>query len=148
MTWYEFKHITSNAAIEAYRASSGVFASLLTEVKELSKKKPEASISPGKVKIINRVLKDLLTFLKEEPPGKYLELLDDETLPQMSDALLVMVQYAAALTSFEQRYHRHVRELGGRFWITKERVAEWVEQEAELHGDEEGEEDEDGENFG
>jgi hypothetical protein len=29
-------------------------------------------MSAGKVKIINRVLEDLLTFLKEEPAGKHL----------------------------------------------------------------------------
>ena len=45
-------------------------------------------MSASKVKIINRVLTDLLAILKEEPAGKYLGALDDEALPQVSDAVL------------------------------------------------------------
>ena len=97
-------------------------------------------MSPGKVKIINRVLNDLLTFLKAEPTGKYLEALDDQALPQMSDAVLVMVQFETALESFEQRYYRYVD--GARYWITKELLEEWQSHEHDS-SDEEDVEDED-----
>ncbi|MGB7045932.1 MAG: hypothetical protein WBD65_13825, partial [Methylocella sp.] len=103
----------------------------LTEVKEFSKKKPEATMSAGKVKIINRVLEDLLTFLKEEPAGKYLDRLDDETLPQMSDAVLVMVQFESALESFKERYYKYMDEFREHVWITKENLAEWNEDEGQ-----------------
>jgi hypothetical protein len=52
----EFEHATTNAAVAMYESSSNIFSSLLKEVKELSKKKPEATMSPSKVKIVNRVL--------------------------------------------------------------------------------------------
>jgi hypothetical protein len=39
------------------------------------------AVNSGKVEIINRVLEDLLAFLKDEPTGKYLELLEEKTLP-------------------------------------------------------------------
>src|ERR1700675_1402458 len=127
----ENEHVTTNAAVETYETSSGIFGSLLTEVKELSKKRPEATISAGKVKIINRVVEDLLTFLKVEPTGKYLDRLDDETLPQMSDAVLVMVQFESALESFKERYYKYMDEFREHVWITKENLAEWNEDEGQ-----------------
>ena len=91
-------------------------------------------MSAGKVKIINRVLNDLLQILKPEPAGKYLEVLDDESLPQISDAVLTMVQFESALNSFESKYHRYIE--GSHYWITEEFVAAWnADSEEEDAGD-------------
>jgi hypothetical protein len=137
----EFEHVTTKASVEIYTASSPIFEGLLKEVRELSKKKPEATISSGKVKMINRVLEDLLVILKDQPAGKYLEVLDDATLPQMSDALLTMVQFESALKAFRSRFHRHVA--GDWYWITGELLKEWDEAEEVVEEDEEeGDEDE------
>lgn len=94
---YHFPNITTHEKAEEYEASHDVFAALLREVKELSKKKPDASMSAGKVKIVNRVLQNLLAVLEGQPDAKYLEALDDDDLPQVSDAVLVMVQFKSAL---------------------------------------------------
>lgn len=119
----DFADITSEAAVAAYRTTQVVFAGLLSEMRELSKKKAEATLSKGKVKILNRVLDDIIMLLKDEPEAKYLDKLDDDELPQNSDAVLVMVQYERALAAFEKRYYKYV--LGhGYVWIT----AEFVEQ--------------------
>lgn len=82
-------------------------------------------MSPGKVKIINRVLEDLLEFLKSEPTGKYLEPLDDKVLPQMSDAVLAMVQFETALGAFRKRYYVDVHGID--YWITSELLEKWRE---------------------
>jgi hypothetical protein len=120
----ELDHVTTEAVVAAYKSSSPIFDGVLREVRELSKKKPEATISAGKVKIINRILDDLLAFLKDEPEGKYLELLDDESLPQISDAVLTMVQFETALKSFKCRYNKRVHgEFGDFHWITSEFLA-------------------------
>jgi uncharacterized membrane protein YheB (UPF0754 family) len=119
----EYEHITTAKHVETYEASNDIFEGLLQEVRELSKKKPEATMSVGKVKIINRVLSDLLTFLKDEPEGKYLEELDDDTLPQFSDAVLIMVQFETALKKFAGRYHQYVSTFGESEWITEELLA-------------------------
>jgi hypothetical protein len=119
----DFEHVTSLASVKIYEAGSEIFKSLLSEVKDLSRKKPEATISPGKVKIINRVLDDLLIILKPEPSGKYLEVLDDSTLPQMSDAVLIMVQFEAALTDFKSRYFKYLSDVEEHTWITTEYLA-------------------------
>lgn len=118
--------ITTAAAVAEYKSASGVFNALLKEIRELSKKKPDATLSKGKVRLINAVLIDLLSFLSSEPEGKYLQSLEDDSLPQSSDALLMMVQFEAALKAFKGRYYRRVGSgFGGDFhWITAELLNE------------------------
>ncbi|CAD7055948.1 hypothetical protein RHAB21_00827 [Pseudorhizobium halotolerans] len=118
---YHFSYITTDAKVAEYEASHDVFASLLDEVKELSKKKPDASMSAGKVKIVNRVLDNLLVVLEGQPDAKYLDTLDDDDLPQVSDAVLVMVQFKSALASFRDRHYQHVPGYG-HHWITAELI--------------------------
>ena len=133
----QFENVTTNAAVLIYKSSSDIFRSLLHEVKELSKKKPEATMNTGKVKIINRVLEDLLIILRDEPAGKYLEALDDQLLPQMSDAVLVMVQFDTALDDFKKRYHKKVGGVyGDHHWITKELLEEWADTDEDDDYDE------------
>ncbi len=120
----EFEHVTTESAVETYESSAPIFRGLLVEVRELSKKKPEATMSSSKVKLINRVLSDLLTILKDEPAGKYLFELDEEALPQMSDAVLTMVQFDTALDSFRSRYYDRPYSGGDYTWITSELLAE------------------------
>jgi hypothetical protein len=120
---HDFEDVTTEAAVSTYQASAPIFEVLIKEMRELSRKKPDATMSAGKVKIINRVLNDLLQILKTEPAGKYLDALDDESLPQVSDAVLAMVQFGSALDSFESKYRRYIA--GAHHWITEEFVAEW-----------------------
>jgi len=122
----EYKYITKDSVIAEYKSTGIIFEGLLKEVRELSRKKPDATMSSGKVKIINRVLDDLLAFLHGEPEGKYLEKLDDAALPQVSDAVLIMVQFETALDAFKKRYLQRVA--GEMKWITEE----WIAQQTEL----------------
>jgi hypothetical protein len=119
----EREHVTTAARISTYTSASPIFHGLLKEVRELSRKKPDATMSPAKVKLINRVLTDLLSFLKEQPEGKYLEELDSETLPQVSDAVLMMVQFDTALTKFKNRYQEYDSMRREHHWVTQEYLA-------------------------
>lgn len=109
---------TSPEKVSTYKSSKKVFDGLLREMKELSKKKADATLSKGKVKILNRVLEDLKIILNDEPEAKYLDLLDDDELPQNSDAVLVMVQYQDALAAFSGRYRQYDRTKSDHFWST------------------------------
>ena len=120
---YEFEDVTTDAAVETYLASTPIFEGLIKEIRELSRKKPDATMSTGKVKMVNRVLNDLLNILKTEPTGKYLEILDDESLPQVSDAVLMMVQFESALEAFESKYHQYIDS--EHHWITQETLDAW-----------------------
>lgn len=132
----EFEYVTTDAFVESYTSSKPIFDGVLKEVRELSKRKSEATMSASKVKLVNRILNDLLVFLKDEPAGKYLEALDDESLPQMSDAVLTMVQFESALKAFHSKYHQFVKEKRANFWITSELLAEWNENDEGEENDE------------
>lgn len=134
----EFEHVTTDAAVATYHAATGVFTALLHEVRELSKKKPDATMSPSKVKLVNKVLDDLLTVIKDDPEGKYLQRLEDDDLPQVSDALLMMAQFDAALDAFRKRYFQYVKVGYSRehHWITAEKLVEWEAEDDVVETDE------------
>ena len=137
----EFEHITTDAAVRTYVSAKGVFDALLNEVRVLSGKKPDATLSKSKVKLINNVLSDLMSILEGEPEGKYLQILEDDNLPQVSDALMVMVQFNAVLNSFRNRYHQNVKDgyhVGKSYWITKELLDVWEANEAEPEAEDGG----------
>lgn len=136
--YYRFPGITTDAKVAEYDASHDVFSSLFDEVKELSKKKPDASMSAGKVKIVNRVLANLLVVLEGQPDAKYLEVLDDDDLPQVSDAVLVMVQFKSALESFRSKHYRNVPG-HGLHWITQELIEELKASYEKINYDEDPE---------
>ncbi|MFU8779331.1 MAG: hypothetical protein ACNA7M_16970, partial [Roseovarius sp.] len=62
---------------------------------------------------------------------KYLEELDDKALPQVSDALLVMVQFKTALSSFATRHKTKDTYSGPTYWVTEERLQGVAEQYSE-----------------
>ena len=128
----KFENVTTADVVAIYEASHDVFDGLLSEIRELSKKKPDATLSKNKVKLLNRVLEDIQSFLKSEPEGKYLDLLDDEELPQNSDAVLVMVQYEKSLGAFERRYQAGT--FGNTYWVTEEKIR--ALEEVNEHNDE------------
>lgn len=119
----EFENVTTNDAVTIYKATNAIFRGIIKEIRELSKKKPDATLSLGKVNIVNRVLSDLKSALENEPEGKFLDLLEDQELPQTSDAVLVMVQYETALTAFKNRYVQKVD------WGYDEYEYEWITPE-------------------
>ncbi|MAY77158.1 hypothetical protein [Citromicrobium sp. WPS32] len=139
----DYEHVTTDAAVATYETAIEVFKALLKEVRELSKKKPDATLSANKVKLVNAVLTDILTFLENEPEGKYLSPLEDEELPQVSDALMMMVQFEAGLAAFNKRYRKYISYGafdGEHHWITEEQLATWNDADAEF----EEEDDQDG----
>ena len=132
-------HVTTEENVSIYSATNDIFIGLLKEIRELSKKKPDAVMSASKVSLVNRVLEDLKKILDGEPEGKFLDLLDDENLPQTSDAVLIMVQFETALKAFKDRYYqKYDSGYSDWAWVT----ARFLEEYEEEYGDEEDYEDE------
>src|SRR5690349_3431812 len=92
---------TTGKMVQIYNETAPQLFALQTELRELAKKRPDGTLNKAKVTLINRVLMDIKEPFQKESGGKYLELLDDETLPQYSDVVLVIAQYATVLTKFE-----------------------------------------------
>ena len=129
----DLARVTSEEAVSIFLATNNIFLGLLKEIRELSKKKPDAIMSASKVAIINRVLEDLKEILDKEPEGKFLDVLDDNDLPQTSDAVLVMVQYETALKSFKSKYYQSYGSTYNKkwAWVTPEFIKEYEGDEEE-----------------
>lgn len=98
-------HYTTKEKADLYDTVSPLLTAAYTEVKELAKKKPEGTLNANKVKVLNRLLKDIRIVLDNEPSSKYLDMLDDDDLPLYSDVVLMLSQYSAALKHFRAKYH-------------------------------------------
>ncbi|NTV26558.1 MAG: hypothetical protein HGB01_10180 [Chlorobiaceae bacterium] len=79
--------------------------SMYSEFKELSKKKPDAAVSKSKINIANRLLTRVRTVLDDEESIDFLDLLDEDDVPQVSDVTLILSQYVAAMESFHEKHH-------------------------------------------
>jgi hypothetical protein len=110
-------HYTTQQKADAYDNVAPVFESVYEEIQELCKKKPETTLNKAKIALINRILTDVKEFLEGMPVTKYLELLEEDALPQYSDVVLVLAQYEAGLNQFRQRHHGYF--LGELQWVIK-----------------------------
>lgn len=113
-------YYVSRERADAYDAVISVFTELFKELKDLGKKKPDATLSTSKVKMLNRVLTDVAACLEGAPDHKYLELLDDEALPQYSDAILMLSQYDGALKAFRERHYGYQPQLSDHAWFIQD----------------------------
>lgn len=109
---------TTQEKVNAYETTSPLLDSLYKEVQVLSKKKPEATLNKNKVTLINRLLSDIKDLLCDESDCKYLDLLDDEELPQYSDVVLILSQFSAAMERFHSNYYGWDEIEGEHKWFT------------------------------
>jgi len=95
-----------------------ILKSLLAETKELSKKKADNPLNKLKVGMINKVLERVKKILAADPTIKFLELLDDETLPSNSDAVFIIAQYDAAMKQYKNKHYGYDSIEGEHRWFT------------------------------
>jgi hypothetical protein len=79
----------------------------LNEIRELSKKKQDEPLNKFKVKTINKKLEQIKSILNNEPTNEYLELLDEDTFPSNSDAVLMISQFIKAMEQYKKRYYKN-----------------------------------------
>lgn len=89
------------------------------EMSELSKKKQDGIVNAVKIKLINRLLTDLGMLLEDDPSHGFVDMLDEDTLPQNSDAVLILSQWRAALEQYKNAHHGS-DGMGSRRWLTVE----------------------------
>ena len=75
------------------------------EMTELSKKKQDGIVNSFKIKTINRLLAELSKVIENDPSHEFVDMLDEELLPQNSDAVLVLSQWKAALAQFQSKHY-------------------------------------------
>jgi hypothetical protein len=74
------------------------------EMSELFKKKQDGIVNSLKIRNINRLLTELHKLLAKDPSLEFVELLEEETLPQNSDVVLLLSQWQAALHQYKQHH--------------------------------------------
>ena len=90
---------------DIHDVTTPMLKAMYNEFKELSKKKPDGAVSKSKIKIVNRLLKKCREVLNDELSIEYLDLLDEDEVPQSSDVVLMLSQYVAAMEQFHATYH-------------------------------------------
>ncbi len=90
--------------IEKFKILNKMLFSVFNEMKDFTKKKQDETLNELKVKKINQLLKDIRDLLSGESSLNYLDLLDNETLPTNSDAVLILSQYYASMDIFRIKY--------------------------------------------
>jgi hypothetical protein len=71
------------------------FCSIRTDLVDASspRKKPDGIVNTLKIKMLNRLLSELSKVIENDPSYAFVDMLDEETLPQNSDAVLVLSQW-------------------------------------------------------
>lgn len=90
--------------IEKFKMLNELISSIYLEMKEFSKKKPDEPLNSFKVNNVNRVLSQLKDLLENESTIEFLDLLDNETLPTNSDAILIIGQFQASMKRYRNKY--------------------------------------------
>ncbi|MFI9176023.1 hypothetical protein [Streptomyces lincolnensis] len=106
--------------VEKYDRLVPMLTAAHKEMSELSKKKQDGIVNTLKIRNINRLLDELLTVLGDDPSRGFLEKLDEETLPQNSDVVLLLSQWQAALQQFKKRHTDSDLGSYSSRWITVE----------------------------
>lgn len=98
-----------------------ILLSVYEEIKEFSKKKQDGTLNAVKVKMTNRILSKVKTVLAKDPAVEFLDLLDEQTLPTNSDAVLIIAQFKSAMAQYRQKHHGYIKGVGDR-WFTPDQA--------------------------
>lgn len=90
------------------------------EMTELSKKKQDGIVNELKIKMLNRLLTQLAKVIENDPSHGFVDMLDEDTLPQNSDVVLILSQWKAALSQFHKKHYGFDATTGKNRWFTEE----------------------------
>jgi hypothetical protein len=96
---------TTTKKVEDFKTLLPLLEAMYAEFQELSKKKQDGQVGATKVKMVNRLLKAVHSVLENEPNHAFLDLLDEDDLPQNSDVVLILSQAEAAMKAFQAKYY-------------------------------------------
>ncbi|WP_198425102.1 hypothetical protein [Pantoea agglomerans] len=99
------KIYTAQEKAQTHDTTMPLLKAMYFEFKEISKKKPDSAVSKGKIRIVNRLLEKVKTVLSDEESIIFLDLLDEDDVPQASDVTLILSQYVAAMDAFHDKYY-------------------------------------------
>lgn len=98
------RSLTTKKKAESYELVKPLLDAMYEEFKELSKKKPDGVLSKYKIAVVNRLLGECRGVLETEPSFAFLDLLDEDNVPQNSDVVLILSQYLTAMKQFKEAH--------------------------------------------
>ncbi|WP_139134574.1 hypothetical protein [Streptomyces sp. TP-A0874] len=110
----------TEAQAETYDRLVPMLTAAHREMSELSRKKQDGIVNALKIRNINRLLDELLEVLGDDPSRDFLEKLDEDTLPQNSDVVLLLSQWQAALGQFKKLHYGNDPTTYESRWFTVE----------------------------
>ena len=113
-------NLPTNAETIKFEAYNLMLNAAYDEMKELTKTKPNETISELKTETLNKLYASIRKLLKKEPSAELLNLFDKKDLPTYSDAIIVLVQYRSAMTHFMNNYFGIDSRTYQNRWFTKE----------------------------
>ncbi len=96
--------MTTAKKASTHEVMTPLLDAMFEEFKDLAKKKPDAAVSKSKLVIANRLLNRVREVLADEESIEFLDLLNEDDIPQASDVTLVLSQYVAAMQAFKGKY--------------------------------------------
>ncbi len=99
------KPVTTIEKSKSHDTTMPLLNAMFIEFRELSKKKPDAAVSKSKMKIVNRLLDKIRSVLNDEESIGFLDLLDEDDIPQVSDVTLILSQYVASMKAFHDKHY-------------------------------------------
>ena len=88
--------------------------SMLAEISELSKKRPNDGVNKFKLKLVNVLIEKMNGILAAQKPFQDFDTFDENDLPTNSDVVVMLSQYATAI--FQFRMENTAQEPHGIEW--------------------------------
>ena len=110
-------YYTTEEKAKNHETTMPLLEAMYTEFKELSKKKPDATVSKSKIKMTNRLLEKVRTVLEDEASLEFLDLIDEDDMPQVSDVTLMLSQYVVSMKEFRSSHFGYYN--GELQWVIK-----------------------------
>lgn len=99
--------LPSNEKVDKFDMLEPLLESIYYEMSEFSRKKQDLQLNKLKAKMINKILEEMRSILSDEPTIEFLDLLEEDTLPTNSDAVLIIGQYRKAMKQFKNKYYMY-----------------------------------------
>ena len=98
------KYTISQMEVDEFETIQPLLLSTFNEIKAFALKKQDGTLSKLKVIAINQVLERAKKILDGEAFSEFLQILDIDTLPSNSDAVMIIANYKTALSGYRNKY--------------------------------------------
>ncbi len=90
---------------EAHDALMPLLRAMFRDFQDLSKKKPDGVLNKQKMLAVNRLMTDVISIVGDESNRVYIDVLDEDDVPQYTDVVILLGQTVAVMETFHDKYY-------------------------------------------